>query len=156
MVDRTICGWNGSRQNTFQNVSPIGQKNRQFLFPLPCASADHSGCFEWSPCEPTSYGLNSFPSNWQCQAEAEGCPCGAKLFWPVIGQTQAEAWLSAPWGDGLSWLDHKGFLTILRWWDFMVFDKIKTSEILGREPTSQNGQSEKLPGGPFHSSSAVT
>ena len=96
-------------------------KTGNFLFQLPCPSANPSCCSEQSPFKPfqAHKWLSSFASNWQSIAEAECYPSSASLFWSTIWCTQTYAWLSVH-----ILADHEVLLTVPCWWDFMVSDKI--------------------------------
>lgn len=76
-----------------------------------------------------------FASNCQSKAEAEWPPCSCSLLYSRVWQIQTQAWLSAPWSNGISWCDHKVLLATLCW-VFMVSLK-STSKSLWWEQGSK-------------------
>lgn len=138
VVDRMNCLWNStisSRRNTFKMFLPIGfDGNRPFcsnchvLQQIILAVLSSRLASPWAT-------VWDFTSHSQWKAEAEWHPCSSSLFYSRVWQIQTQAWLSVPWSNDISWLDHKVLLAILCW-VFMVYLK-STSESLWWEQPSK-------------------
>ena len=113
----------------FKMFLPVGfDRNRQFLSPLPCASANHPGCSERSPFKPMSYHWSSFALNWQGNAEAECHPWSSRLFHLRIGYIQTCAGFQYHGGNDIFF-----GLTIKSSWPYCVDEILEVSTPINKE-----------------------